>query len=254
MKNHVRGIFFDLFGTLLVYGDMKSAWAEWLAAFHSALRQHGLLLSLDRFAKECDNFFGKDAPPVEDDGFTVLERRIHSLCSRLGLVLERSEISHTADHIVGVWQQHIGVDPETRSTLSGLQKDKVLGLVSNFDHPRHVRKVLTDHRLDGYFKTIVISGDVGVTKPNPRVFELALLQTSLRPGEVVYVGDTDEDVVGARAAGITPILIRRRGSGTDSNALDFTEEMRAEASESVSSVDTSVTQVGSLGRLLTLFD
>ena len=61
--------------------------------------------------------------------------------------------------------------------------------------------------LDG----IVTSAGAGARKPSPAIFEQALALAGVRPDEAIHVGDTlDEDVAGARAAGIEPVLIRRR--------------------------------------------
>ena len=129
---------------------------------------------------------------------------------------------------------------------------ELIRLVSNFDHPRHVRKVLTDHCLDGYFRTVVISGDVGVTKPDPRIFEPALKEAGMQACEVVYVGDTAEDVIGARGAGLISILIRRQIGGTDPRTLDFSESSDPESPGYVDGVDANVKRVSSLGELLEL--
>jgi hypothetical protein len=52
----IRGIFFDLYGSLFVYGDMKKAWVGWLHHFHLSLKTHGLLLYKESLFKECDRF------------------------------------------------------------------------------------------------------------------------------------------------------------------------------------------------------
>jgi len=69
-----------------------------------------------------------------------------------------------------------------------------------------------------YFDTISWSEEMGVEKPDPRIFELVLERIGTGPGEAVYVGDSFEaDVLGAEAAGITPIHAdhrRRRMDGT----------------------------------------
>jgi putative hydrolase of the HAD superfamily len=55
---------------------------------------------------------------------------------------------------------------------------------------------------------VVDSGTVGVEKPDPRIFEFALQTLALEPDGVWYVGDTPAfDIVGARRAGIDPILM-----------------------------------------------
>jgi putative hydrolase of the HAD superfamily len=53
---------------------------------------------------------------------------------------------------------------------------------------------------------VIDSTVVGAAKPDPRIFEIALARAGATPAETVHVGDTlVNDVVGAQAAGITPI-------------------------------------------------
>jgi putative hydrolase of the HAD superfamily len=55
---------------------------------------------------------------------------------------------------------------------------------------------------------VIDSGAVGVSKPDPRIFELALDAMSIEPRDAWYVGDMPGiDVVGARAAGLFPIVM-----------------------------------------------
>jgi putative hydrolase of the HAD superfamily len=58
----------------------------------------------------------------------------------------------------------------------------------------------------------VSSAVVGAAKPDPAVFRAALELAGARPGEAVHVGDSlDNDVAGARAAGIRAVLVQRAG-------------------------------------------
>ena len=59
---------------------------------------------------------------------------------------------------------------------------------------------------------VVTSASVGVRKPGVAIFERALALAGARPDEAVHVGDSvEDDVAGARAAGIEPVLVRRDG-------------------------------------------
>jgi putative hydrolase of the HAD superfamily len=61
---------------------------------------------------------------------------------------------------------------------------------------------------------VVTSADVGAAKPDPAVFRRALDLAGVDGAGAVHVGDSlDNDVQGARAAGIRPILVRREGTG-----------------------------------------
>ena len=221
LSHKTKGVFFDLYGTLLIYEDMKSAWSGWIKTFHAGFRRFGLSLPEETFAQQCDGFFSTQEPPEDNDGLTVFERRLHHLTRLLGLTIPDRDLGAIADGADGAWQQHLRLDPASRPTLGTLRSEKTLALISNFEHPRHVHGVLADYRLSEFFETIVVSGEVGVKKPDPEIFQLALDKTRLSPSEVLYIGDTVEDVEGAEAAGITPILIRRPEKETDPNSLDF---------------------------------
>jgi len=196
---------------------MKKAWADWLHHFYLALREHGLTLSKEEFSRKCDKFFDKIEPVLANQKLTVFEKRIKSLCNSLRVNLSDNDISTVADLIVEVWQREIVLDPTAVGVLQKLKKSKKLCLISNFDHPRNVRKYLSLYGIDGFFDNITISGEVGIKKPDPGIFKQSLSVTGLTPPEVVYVGDSDEDIEAAKAAGMLPILIQRPESSVDSN-------------------------------------
>jgi putative hydrolase of the HAD superfamily len=61
---------------------------------------------------------------------------------------------------------------------------------------------------------VVTSAVAGARKPDPAIFAAALELAGCEPGEALHIGDTeDEDVQGARAAGIRALLISRDGGG-----------------------------------------
>ena len=65
---------------------------------------------------------------------------------------------------------------------------------------------------------VIDSGEVGVLKPDPRIFAIALDAMALRPEQVWYVGDMPGiDVVGARAAGMWPIVMDPFGFQPDAD-------------------------------------
>ncbi|MFK8003827.1 MAG: HAD family hydrolase [Polyangiales bacterium] len=62
--------------------------------------------------------------------------------------------------------------------------------------------------LEDMFEIIVDSANVGIRKPDPRIFEIALKTLGIRAEDAVYAGDIpDVDVEGAREAGVRPFLI-----------------------------------------------
>lgn len=103
------------------------------------------------------------------------------------------------------------VRPGTPEALDRLrQADIRLGVVSNSDG--RVEAALAAAGLLDRFVVVVDSTLVGVEKPDPRIFEVALDHLGLPAAEAVYVGDLYEvDVVGARRAGIEPLLLDPSG-------------------------------------------
>ena len=66
--------------------------------------------------------------------------------------------------------------------------------------------------LTPYLDFVLTAAEVGAEKPAPEMFAAALQRAAARPGEAVHVGDQPRsDVLGARAAGIYPILLDRGG-------------------------------------------
>jgi putative hydrolase of the HAD superfamily len=83
---------------------------------------------------------------------------------------------------------------------------KRLGIVSNFD--LRLPGVLRALDLERHFECVVLPGHCGFAKPDPRIFEVALVALRATPERCAYVGDrTNEDLEGARAAGMRPVPI-----------------------------------------------
>jgi HAD superfamily hydrolase (TIGR01509 family) len=65
--------------------------------------------------------------------------------------------------------------------------------------------------LEAHFPVIVVSEEVGVWKPDPRIFEIALERSGVAPSRAIYVGDSaHHDIPGARAAGLGAVWINRK--------------------------------------------
>jgi putative hydrolase of the HAD superfamily len=88
-----------------------------------------------------------------------------------------------------------------------------LGLVTNGDAGMQ-RAKLARHALEHDFDVVVIEGEFGTGKPDPRVYRHALAELGVAAAETIMVGDNFEwDVAGALAVGIRGIYIDRAGKG-----------------------------------------
>lgn len=80
--------------------------------------------------------------------------------------------------------------------------------------------ILRHHDLIQYFDFAAVSAAVRLAKPDPALFEMALRRADAIPDYALHIGDSYVlDVLGARAAGITPVLLDRRG-GVSADAVD----------------------------------
>jgi len=82
-----------------------------------------------------------------------------------------------------------------------------LAVVSNFDG--RLIGLLRDLGLADWISVVVVSSAAGAAKPDPAPFAQALAQLGLSPGQAWHVGDSPDDELGARAAGLPCVRIRR---------------------------------------------
>jgi len=151
----IKGIFFDLFGTLLIYSN--NAWSVWFSVFYNCLNEYGLEISKNSFAKLCNGFFGKPEPSIQDDKLTVYEHRIKDFSINLDLELEKQWIKNVATLCVNAFQKQVKLDPDTLPVLKTLKENKILAIVSNFDHPPHIHNILFNLNIKRFFNSIIIS-------------------------------------------------------------------------------------------------
>lgn len=100
--------------------------------------------------------------------------------------------------------------PDVLPVLGTLQEHGLtLGVIS--DWGMSLALILQHHDLTRYFDFAVISAQVRRAKPDPELFLTALRRADAIPDYALHIGDSYVlDVLGARAAGITPILLDRR--------------------------------------------
>ena len=86
-----------------------------------------------------------------------------------------------------------------------------MGLVSNISlRPDLMRADLERMGLAKYLDAMVFSSEVGLRKPDPRIFQEALDRLGIEPQETVFVGDRlYDDVSGAQAVGMRAVLTRQ---------------------------------------------
>lgn len=110
----------------------------------------------------------------------------------------------------GVWALY----PEAEAVIKALHGRYRLGVVSNFD--RRLYPVLDHLGARRCFETIVISSEMGVDKPDGRIFTAALEALGVAPRETVHAGDDPEqDWRAAEASGLHVYRVDRPARGLE---------------------------------------
>lgn len=140
------------------------------------------------------------------------------------IIEEKNLPEETFDEIESLWEKaRINVDifPDTIETLERLSKKYKLVLLSNTAE-KEGKEVIERFGLGKYFDEIIISGSVGLAKPDPRIFELVLERMNVKPEQVLMVGDNfNTDIVLARKLDMQGKLVDTKRKYTDYEGEDW---------------------------------
>jgi len=98
------------------------------------------------------------------------------------------------------------VDREIVNYLRSLRSSHHVGLISNAWPD--LRDYITSLKFEDAFHHMTISGEVGVMKPEARIYQIALEQAGVSPNEAVFVDDFYENIEGCQAVGMHGIHFR----------------------------------------------
>lgn len=208
----IKGVLFDFDETLLdSFIGAKKAWSEVAQLIQEFLCEKGIPIELNHLRKEIEqianmmnrkrqynrNKWWKQlisrkirSPPPKEFFTRVTEKYFQAL-------IDGSELY-----------------PDTLSTLRYLkEKGYRLGLLTDTDHVKAMKwQRIKQSGLEEWFEAIVVSGEEGIkAKPDPGPFLMLAKQLDLRPEDCVFIGDKAYlDIKGAKVAGMTTILIKRR--------------------------------------------
>jgi HAD superfamily hydrolase (TIGR01549 family) len=195
-----RAILFDFGGTL------DSDGVHWSEQFYNAYRHLGCALSRER----CDQAF-LEADRIIASSYDVRGYSMRKLLElQVSLQFEnlRFEDEERKRKIIDSCYDSVRkMLDRNRGILSRLHKDYKLGVISNFNGNLEV--VCREFNITPVLDLILDSGNLDVSKPDPRIFELAVERLKVNPSECFYVGDSFErDIVPAKHVGLNTIWLR----------------------------------------------
>jgi putative hydrolase of the HAD superfamily len=192
LRNMIRAVFFDLDGTL---------YDRDLALRRMALQQHAMFK--DEMVVDETTFVSK-ALALDAHGQPRPNRFHFRLVEVLGLREELAEKLESAfrEHFL----THCKPPEDCIPTLQSLKSSGLkLAIITNGPVHWQMPKI-QQCGFESFFDNILISEAEGISKPNPQIFERALLRCGVKASETIFVGDYPEyDIAGALAAGLTPV-------------------------------------------------
>ncbi|HDR7782351.1 HAD family hydrolase [Bacillus wiedmannii] len=113
------------------------------------------------------------------------------------------------NYIQDFWNENFptcfSIDQNTIHFLNHIKSHFKIGIITNGSTHRQKAKIINTN-LNNYFDTIIISEEVGLSKPDKRIFELALNKLNVQPKNTLFVGDDlEKDIAGCQNANINGI-------------------------------------------------
>ncbi|NVO84506.1 HAD family hydrolase [Hymenobacter terrestris] len=207
----ITTILFDLDDTLYDHTATARAALAATAAGQASLRE----VPADVLYQRYSDLLEEMHPRImrgEIDYLTARELRFRQL-------LAPYEPAPTAGSLTQLAEEHYGHYRQFRQPMTGalallqrLKPDFRIGVVTN-NRTSEQEEKLDFLGMSGLVDALITSEAVGVLKPDPAIYHVALQRLQARPAETVMVGDNwVADVVGAQAAGIRPVWLNRGGS------------------------------------------
>ncbi|NLC08061.1 MAG: HAD family hydrolase [Syntrophomonadaceae bacterium] len=214
-KPALQGITFDFWDTLFYLGDQFPIFeTKRVSRVMQSLKQVGWVIPEETIAHELQAIrqYTLDLQLQEGLDFTP-EEQIRELLSRIG-VPQTEAIYRAVEpaYMAMFLEEAPPLIDGAREALTALSPHLKIGLICNTGtSPGQVlRQLLKREKIDHFFKVLTFSNEVGVAKPNPKIFELTLTQLGLEPEVTVHIGDNPiSDIRGAREAGMKTIWYSR---------------------------------------------
>jgi FMN phosphatase YigB (HAD superfamily) len=145
----------------------------------------------------------------EDFWFHFAHRRLMALGCPPVLVPELG--SKVSAYMRENYKPQVWMPEEIHPIILNLREDGyILGVVSNRDNP--YEDEIDEMGMGDYFHFSLAAGEVNSWKPEPGIFQAALELSESTAQETIYIGDNYfADVVGARRAGLRPVLYDPKG-------------------------------------------
>jgi len=206
----VRGIFFDVHGTLIEKGGLPAI-EKAITNVVSFLNTNGTSITYEKY-KEIwllnIQKYRRDYEELNEVSFYVWYKGI---LDDIGLKNPRES---WIDQLNEAWMKGFSEStteiPPAKEVLSKIKPSYRLGIISN-SLGRNTELDLIRSGLRDFFDVFIISSEMGKRKPHPEIFLSGLKALGLRPEESIMIGDNlEEDIIGAKKVGMKTIYLTQK--------------------------------------------
>lgn len=125
------------------------------------------------------------------------------------------------------WNDHFphcfSINPQTLKIVQTIKMHVKVGIITNGTVQRQKAKIINT-QLNSCFDDIIISEEVGYSKPDKRIFEYALHQLHVQPEDTLFVGDDlEKDIGGCQRANIKGIWFNPHRFTNDTDIKPYAE-------------------------------
>lgn len=214
MSLDVKWILFDFGGCLDSDG------------LHSRTLFHNQFKALDLISNNAPRSFFEDAYTYADK--KVIEKSLvvnsnlkdmnEIMCSLIAEKIIITDFSIVKDVASAITETQSFYLIRNGRILKELQNRYRLGVVSNFSG--NLSRIFDEFSLTSYFDFVLDSYHIGVRKPNPQIFKMAVEHCGVNPAEILFIGDNIErDIRPAKTLGMNTILL---SATLDNSEADYT--------------------------------
>jgi len=206
----IKGILFDLYGTLIDIETDESLEEIYRAIAHY-LTYHGIYLHRGEVRNRYWEILRQQKEESKEEYSEIdVEAIWNTFLKNEGLepLPSRQNLAVTLAQLFrGISRTRLRLYPEVKRILDELRPGYLLGIISDAQ-PCYALPEIRAARLEGYFDPVIISAPRGYRKPDPRLWGEALQIMKLNPSQAVYVGnDMYRDIFGAQRVGIRTIFM-----------------------------------------------
>lgn len=144
-------------------------------------------------------------PSVAVELHDIFQQGNYGLLSREEYVKAATSLTgQTAEEFVAASAGGYRLNEELIAKVRELKKSYKVGLLSNIGRG-WIEDFFNEHQLHDLFDAVVLSGEEGVAKPHPQIYELASERLGVKLSECVMIDDVQENCAGADAVGMKSI-------------------------------------------------